>query len=918
MAEYIDNSALLPRYEADSPSSADAGGTPDWVSSLIIAEVNVESFGTFNDMIPLLSHCAETGINALWITPIADKGTNGNGYTNLGVNTVDPYLAGALTPDEEWRETDYSEGWEAFRRFVSQAHGSNIRIFLDIVSWGTLEESRLYKEHPDWYRGDSVWGGKAFDWSNTELQSWFVNTLAGIAALSGADGFRYDLEPDEAGYQVNARVKSRALELGRRLVCFSENPNERRRAYDFSQSDVIGRRYVSTQYFEGAFEDSDITDCVKSGSCIGSMKKQDGFESGNYKYYSHALSCHDSYEYGAAGDKIIMGYQAIFAPFIPIWMIGEEFNNGKDGSSVNILYKNSIKLWQLEDRKKRDFFESVKKMISIRRGYPELFEYFPDNHRNCNICRVDIEGQELSGYARYTGNYGALIIPNTGTDALKSVKLPFEGMGLCGYDSYTLTDLNTGARIASGSERQLCSLRIAVPAGDIGVFMLTACGAGGSEPAYKAKSRPAVKIYNAVDDTKLCRLLSDGDLVSPDGAECASVYRGGRLCGVKLSGGSAVFAERYNADGFALKVSELKASSLSVFFSKPEAEDVLEIIVTPDGALEYKCGSPSVRISSGNLPSPEAAAFRLSFGINAAGGLSCAAEGENGICVRGAVPADITRKCVGFNAASSIITVGVSGGFAELAGIEYDPYTLPDGFFLTHMNDCPGNSASVISKGGYPGGLASTFDGDNITGRRVTSSVYTVDGFTVRFRGLRKLEGHEDNFLRFCMGFCGTGDSLPRMRLVFDTGLGTLEYYSGAAPYGDFTEICKSDLLKYENLRGREFTVSFSLDGERNLSAEVSVGGNTVKGVIPSAFYLSYISGERANFFIAPANRNGFFSLIISGICSAAASETAYQSAFESARVPLGGYIRLPYISPLKNGAPLGRRDESDAFYETD
>lgn len=915
MEKYIDNSALLPQYKGDDFVFLDENGTPEWASSLIIAEVNVETFGTFKDMIPVLDHCAETGINALWLTPIADKGMTGNGYTNLGVNTIDPFITGVLSKDEVWRISDYSAGWEVFRQFVSQAHKRNIRIFLDIVSWGTMEESELYEAHPDWYSGDSVWGGKDFDWSNNSLQDWFVDKLVEIAVQSNVDGFRYDLEPNEAGYQVNARVKSKALDYGRKLVCFSESPNERQSAYDFSQSDIIGRRYVNTQYFEGAFSDSDITDCVKSGQNIGSMEKQDSFDSGTYRYYSHALSCHDSYEYGAAGDKIVIGYQAIYAPFIPIWMIGEEFNNSKDGSYANILYKNSVKLQQISNSEKRNFFESVKKMISLRRRFSEIFEYFPDNHRDSNICRVDIEGQELSGYARYLDNCAILIIPNTETSTLKNIEIPFSGMGLCGYDSYTLSDPDTGKSLASGDEQTLASVQLSVPTGNIGVFMITAYGSGGSTPVYTAKSEPEVIIYDTVKDSRLTYCLSDNDFVCSDGVECNSVYNGEELCGVEVSGEYAELCDKYNADGFTINVEEFYGNSFLVRFSIPESDNELEIIISSNGGLKYKYLSSVVNIASGGSSLITGLAFKISFTINSSGALVCDLKTETGKSVSGVVPTNITEECIGMNAASSIIAFGIADGSAVMSSITYDPYTIPDGSFLRRTDTSSNNSLSEISKGNYAGGFASIFDGTNIVSRHVSENFYDVDGFSVRFSGLQKLDGHENNIMRFCMGFCSTDNSLPRMRIVFDADLGTIEFYSGTAPYGDFNEICRSDLLKYENLNNREFTVSFELDSENNLLVEIDVEGNKIFATVPSNFYLSYISEGKAQFFIAPANRNGFFSVKITGICHMAVLETVYGDILTSTRVPVGNCVRLPYIQNTENNVLIGWQDKNNVFY---
>lgn len=481
---YINNASLMPEYVPDDMVEVDENGTPEWISSLIIAQANPTVFGSFENMEPLLSHCAETGINALWLSPISDKGGTGNGYSNLGAHTIDPYLTGILSEGEQWRQltaAEYEEGWSRFGEFVDLAHSYNIRIFMDIVSWGTMNESPLVSEHPDWYLGTSQWGENDWDWDNPDLADWFVQTLTEIAVKTGIDGFRYDLEPNEAGYEVNARVKESCLAAGRKMVYFSENGNERGASYDFAQADIIGPDYISVQYFESVFLKYNIVDCIKNGRYIGTAYSQEIGDSGNYRYYSHMLSCHDAYSYGVLGNRLVIGYETLYAPFIPIWTIGEEFNNSKNGTSRNILYMNTLKLEELDDPEKRGFYEDVKKMIQIRRTYPDLFESFAESIRDSNICEVKVTGvEELQPYARFSGSHAVMIIPNYNIhdkDTDFKVYVPFADMELDYYSSYTVTDLITGEVVVSGNAAAVHSFTADVEFEDMGVYRIEAHGA---------------------------------------------------------------------------------------------------------------------------------------------------------------------------------------------------------------------------------------------------------------------------------------------------------------------------------------------------------------------------------------------------------------------------------------------------------
>ena len=480
---YINNASLLPKYVPDSEVETDENGTPEWISSLIIAQANPTVFGSFQKMEPLLEHCAEAGINALWLSPISDKGGTGNGYSNLGAHTIDPYLTGILNEGEDWRqltEEEYESGWKRFKEFVDLAHSYNIRIFIDIVSWGTMKESPLVNEYPEWYLGTSQWGGNDWDWDNPELADWFVSTLTDIAVKTGIDGFRYDLEPNEAGYEVNARVKQSCLAAGRKMVYFSENGNERGSSYDFAQADIVGPDYRGVQYFESVFLKYNIVDCIKNGTYIGTSYSQEIGDAGNYKYYSHLLSCHDAYSYGVLGNRLVIGYEALYAPFIPIWTIGEEFNNSKNGTSRNILYMNTLKLEELNDPDKREFYEDVKKMIQIRRSFPDLFENFANSMRQANICSMEVTGsEELQPYARFSGNHAVMIVPNYNIHEKETdfkVYVPFSDMELDYYSSYTVTDLITGEKLISGNAAAVHAFTVNVEFENMGVYRIEAHG----------------------------------------------------------------------------------------------------------------------------------------------------------------------------------------------------------------------------------------------------------------------------------------------------------------------------------------------------------------------------------------------------------------------------------------------------------
>lgn len=454
----IDNSALMPKYVPDDQVVIEDDGSPDWVKTLIMAEVNLHTAtaeGTLEAAVSVLDHYSEMGVNGLWITPVYDPGADGNGYSNLGPHTIDPKITGT---------EDYASGWQKLREFIKSAHERNIRIFLDVISWGTVKNAPLKAEHPDWYTGNELWGGDGFNWQNAEFKEWYITQVVDIGVKTGCDGFRYDVEPRYAGYDVHEEIRTRLLNKGRKLAMISEDMAERRNSYNFEQFGVRGwlQKYRNPVPEYSYIDDGlNIVDSVKNGTNIGVQYLEDRGEGGNFRFYTNMLSCHDNVYTVVNGSRLAMGYSAIFSPFIPLWYIGEEWNNPRDAElnlKGNCLYFGDIDWSAKEKKENREFFEDVKMMIRIRRKYPEIFTYYPSSLRQTNICKVDIQNSELQPYARYYGNEAIIVLPNNNSDKADAeyiVNIPFNEMGISEYRNYIVTDAENDKIIVSGSKAKV-------------------------------------------------------------------------------------------------------------------------------------------------------------------------------------------------------------------------------------------------------------------------------------------------------------------------------------------------------------------------------------------------------------------------------------------------------------------------------
>lgn len=487
--EYIDNSDVMPKYVTDefvTMEDSNADGTlqsPDWLKTAIMVEVRLDTCteeGTLEAAVEMLDHYQEMGVNLLWITPVNEMGktlANPNGYTNYGPHTIDPGLTGT---------TDYEEGWESFAWFVREAHKRNIRIILDFVIWGVDPEAPLLQERPELFSGESSkWGGPEFDYESEVFQTWYKEVMHDIIMTTELDGLRIDLEPTVTGYDLWKEIRDEAYAAGRKIVIMSEHPNERNQTYDFEQWGVESFKdgwsrgqniYNPVDYFMDHY---DPVDAIKSGEGIGSQLSQLLKDSGQYRFYTYCLTDHDYGFTTIRGNLLRVGYQAMFTPFIPLWIMGEEMEC--EVTNFTAYYEMRLDYSNLDDPEIREFYETLKKYIRIRRLYPDIFNYYPLNHRESNICEVSVAGQDnLQSYARFDENgNGIIIVPNANLqnkDGKMTVTIPYNEMGLGNYTSFTVTDLMNDRVIAKGDKEKAGMFEVTVPYEELGIYLVEGAG----------------------------------------------------------------------------------------------------------------------------------------------------------------------------------------------------------------------------------------------------------------------------------------------------------------------------------------------------------------------------------------------------------------------------------------------------------
>ena len=477
-SDKIDNSSLLSYEGGDktvlAPSDEDGKlSTPAWLDTAVMVELRIDMAsigGSFKESYDLIDFYAEAGVNVLWLAPVYERGAGGNGYGNVGLHRIEPGLTGT---------TDQEAGWNELKKFVDYAHSKGLYVLLDIITWGTMYASPLFEEHPDWYNGEA-WGNAAYNWRNDEFKEWFISNAVANIEKTGADGYRCDCEPFTAGYAVYAEIRKRLNDKGIYPVIMSEEGGERRDVFDCEQDGVLlysamtrGQLYQNpVNFFVDGYLDI-VTASTKGDGLGGSSQQSNRRIKGTYRYYTNCITNHDYQARNVNGNRLKIGYAAIYAPYIPLWYMGDEFGVTMDYKAV--LYDIAVDYFAVGTKDDQTlFFEDVKQMIAIRRGNPDLFANWPLSHRDTNIAEVKAEGLSvLQNYARYADGRMVIVLGNNeaDNDGVCKVEIPFDKLDKT-YDNYKVTDLLTGQVIAVGRADTVNHFSVIVPYRYCGVYLV--------------------------------------------------------------------------------------------------------------------------------------------------------------------------------------------------------------------------------------------------------------------------------------------------------------------------------------------------------------------------------------------------------------------------------------------------------------
>lgn len=414
---------------------------PEWAKDLVIYELNPRAFtspdgagdgsgsGTFRSMMDKLPYLADLGVNGIWMAGhhLATEHFYGiwTVYAADRPDQIDPRLG---------TEEDLKALTEAAR-----SHG--IRVFLDVIAHGVVNDSGLIKEHPEWFSGGS-WGMTDYDYSNPGFRRWWIDMWVRYAIEFGIDGFRIDVHMVDPTIWDEIRKEIRAR--GKEVVIFPEIER-----YHFSQQDIQNTP-------------RDVYRIIHVDDLAGVPR---GLSASQASCHDYGWECLAGNHYYAKGSRAKLAHGSLLTPRIPLMFAGEEFNADPTplpslrqslfglGEPGGWLYGNQIDWSQLDQPDKAAMRDDVATMLRIRREYSHLL--------HGDASQVTLTGLPYGGesgyvpFAVHTGGGEALvIIANSHTTAIEMrLAFSFAALGFDGHPQLVARDVLTDEKFIAPGDR---------------------------------------------------------------------------------------------------------------------------------------------------------------------------------------------------------------------------------------------------------------------------------------------------------------------------------------------------------------------------------------------------------------------------------------------------------------------------------
>ena len=126
---------------------------PAWAKDLVIYEINPRTFtspngvgegdgsGTFASTAERFDYLEDLGVNTIWLAGYCAATDHFYGVWSVYATSQPDVLDASLGTEDD------------FANLVRSAHEHGIRVLLDVISHGVLDDSPLVREHPKWFSG---------------------------------------------------------------------------------------------------------------------------------------------------------------------------------------------------------------------------------------------------------------------------------------------------------------------------------------------------------------------------------------------------------------------------------------------------------------------------------------------------------------------------------------------------------------------------------------------------------------------------------------------------------------------------------------------------------------------------------------------------------------------------------------------
>ena len=188
--------------EEDEPTQMDSTHRT-WYQMLVysFADGSGDGIGDFKGIVDHLDYLQNLGVGGLWLSPIHPAASY-HGYD---------------VKDYEAVNSDYEKGGVTFTKLLEECHKRDIKVALDMVLNHTSSSHPWRSSHPDWYSGETAFGGGMPDlnYDKTELRT-EIKRICRNWLKKGVDGFRCDaaawIYGGGGSWQVDGNTFSRSVD----------------------------------------------------------------------------------------------------------------------------------------------------------------------------------------------------------------------------------------------------------------------------------------------------------------------------------------------------------------------------------------------------------------------------------------------------------------------------------------------------------------------------------------------------------------------------------------------------------------------------------------------------------------------------------------------------------------------------------